>query len=110
MTTRILDRDPLSGITTTFRFDHARDEVIIGEYQDCEPVLEDNKRALIEADHRAQMKGDWIHYAKVPNVVILQWKTNHGVDFFNPHHKREWFKLLNSPDYAYLKRSPIKHT
>ena len=109
MTTRILDRDPITGIVTTFRYDHANDQFTIGEHQDCEPIIEYNKRVMIEADHSGQKKRDWIHYAKIPNVVICQWKTNYGVDFFKREDERRWMKLLNSPEYKYLKCSPLKH-
>ena len=109
MSARILDVDPLSGIASTFRYDHARDEVVYGQFQQCDPILEHNKRNVIEADHARQMKNDWIHYAKIPNVVILQWKTNHGVDFMKPGQEKAWFKLLNHPDYKYLKCTPYHH-
>ena len=66
-------------------------------------------RTVIEADHSNQKKNDWIHYAKIPNIVIMQWKTNYGVDFFKREDEKRWMRLLNSPEYKYLKCSPLKH-
>jgi hypothetical protein len=109
VSTRLLDIDPLSGIASTFRYDYGRDEVIYGQFQQTEPIIETNKRRVIEDDHAYQRKNDWIHYARIPNIVILEWKTKFGVDFFKPGQEKEWGRLVNSPDYRDVKCTPINH-
>lgn len=110
MGTRIVDVDPFSGETVTFRYDHKDDSFVIGHHQDCTPIIEDNKRAMLNVDkHKAQSKYEWAHYAKIPNIIILKWRLENGVDFFNRDHWKDVMKLLNSREYAYLKRTTYFH-
>ena len=106
---QILDHDPLSGMTVTMDYNHSTDELIIKHEQDTTHIIEANKRSLIESDHRAQMRNDWIRYARVPDIVIMEWKTKFGVDFFNNEHWPRVMKLINSPEYRDLKASTIYH-
>lgn len=103
---RILDYDPISGLTTTFDYQSDTDTTVIGYKQDCEAILDDNKEAMLDIDtHRRQAKNEWAHYAKIPVGVQYDWLLNHGVNFFK---KEDWprvMKLLNSRDYRYLKRT-----
>ena len=41
-------------------------------------------------------------------TVVYEWKRTYGVDLFNKDHKEGVRKLLNSPDYRYLKTDGIK--
>ena len=108
--TRLLDFNPLTGESVTFRYDHATDQFIIGHHQDTTAVVEDNQAAMLDIDaHRRQAKNDWAHYAKIHNVVIMKWKQDHGVDFFDRNHWSKVMSLLNSPDYRYLKRTSYFH-
>lgn len=110
MTARVLDVNPLTGMTITFEYSHDTNQVTIGHHQDPTAVIEDNKWALLDLDtHKRQSKKDWSHYAKIPEVVILEWKAKHGVDFFDPNHWKKVMKLLNDPQYKYLKRTSYKH-
>lgn len=75
----------------------------------CEDVgshllIDDNKRAQNESfDKRSEM---W-HVASIPAYVLLEWKTKYGVDPWDPNHAAGRRRLLNSSEYAYLKRAPI---
>ena len=93
----------------TMRYDHASDETIIGYHQDTTRIIEENKRAAIESDPQAQMRKDWLHYARIPCIVQLEWLHKFGVNFCKREHSRAWMKLLNSRDYSYLKRTPLRH-
>lgn len=106
----ILDHNPISGMTITFEFDHANDQFTIGHHQDTTNVLEENKYQLLDLEaHRAQAKSGWAHYAKIPEIVVMEWKQKYGVDFYNPNHWKKCMALLNDPEYAYLKRTSYKH-
>ena len=106
---RVLDIDPISGIATTFRYDSELDKTIIGYHQNTTPIIEANKRAVIETDAKAQMKNDLVHYARIPTIVQYEWLYKHGVDFNKTEHQKAWMRLLNSPDYKYLKTTTIYH-
>ncbi len=113
MTTRVLDHDPISGITTTFRYDHATDRFKIGYRQDreqVEKIIESNKRQMIESDPKAQMKNDMVWYCRVPTIVQYEWLKKFGLNFQKREHFKPCMDLIDHGDYGYLKTVPIKHT
>lgn len=106
---RLLDYNPITKEWIDFTYNHSDDTFTIGHHQDCTAIIEDNKRAQIEANHKRQMAEDMIHYARVPHIVQMNWFKDHGVAMWDRDHKKRVMKLLNSRDYAYLKRTPITH-
>ena len=113
MTTHILDRDPITGITMTFRFDHARDQFKIGYRQDraeVERIIDQNRRQVNECDAKAQMKNDMIWYCRVPTIVQYEWLAKFGLNFGKREHFKACMDLIDHGDYRYLKTCPIQHT
>ena len=108
---RLVDFDPITRIKTEFEYDHSQDKFVVKRSQDVDAILEDNKLAQLDVDsHRKQSKNDWSLYARVPNILIEKWLTEHGVDFFNPDHWQKVMRLINSPDYApTVKRTTYYH-
>ena len=98
---RLFDYDPTTGVKTWFSSDeenggqwHFRRE------QDVAPILDRNKAAQAESwDKRSEM---W-HAAHIPTLVMYEWATKHGVEMWNPNHKDGVKRLLNHPDYRYLR-------
>lgn len=78
--------------------DVAYDQLNLKEY------LDDNKRAQNESFDR---KSEMWHAASVPPIVIMEWLTKHGVRAWDPNHADGVKRLLNSSEYAHLKRAPI---
>ena len=110
MAKRILDVNPLTGMTVTFEYNHDNDTFTIGHHQDASAVIEDNKWALLDLDtHKKQAKKGWSHHAKIPEIVIMEWKAKFGVDFYDANHWPKVMKLLEDPEYKYLKRTTYKH-
>lgn len=110
MSKRVLEYDPLTQITTTFDYDPHNDTAIVGREQDVSWILETNKAMQNEPDTWKQgVKNGWAHYAQVPNIIIEKWLTEHGVDFFNRDHQKAVFRLLNDPQYRYLKTTTKTH-
>jgi hypothetical protein len=105
---KLLDHNPLTGESTVFESDG--EKFRIAEYQNIQPIIDAN-RALAVNDGYAKrgIKDDWWHYASIPNVVALKWKNEKGVDVFDPSQRKAVFKLLNDPEYAYLKTTTLKH-
>lgn len=107
---RFLDYDPLTGMTQLFHYNPDSDQVVIEYQQDVTPILEQNKQAYLDTDkHKRQAKEEWAHYATIPDVVQMEWAIKHGVHFWDKNHTKAWGRLLNSPDYAYLRRTTYKH-
>jgi len=105
---RILDHDPISGTTTLFHWNNDG-TFAIEHTQDVNGIIEHNKRQLIESDHKKQMQKDWIKYASIPDVIVLKWKNELGVDVTKREHRKKMFQLINSPEYRFLKTTPIFH-
>lgn len=74
------------------------------EQVNLKQLLDDNKRAQNETLDR---KGDFWHAATIPPIIEVEWLTKYGVRLNDPNHGPAIKRLLNSGDYAYLKRAPI---
>lgn len=110
MAKMLIDRDPLTGEAVWYEYHAVNDSATITHTQDVEPIIEMNRLLANNSDYTKHgINKDWWHYAKVPNIVYVDWLTKKGVDIFNPGHKKELFALLNSPEYAYLKTTGKHH-
>lgn len=104
MTKRVVDYDPFTRITTTF--DYTPDGVVIlgQEHEDVSPLLDFNKGLQNDEDYyKNGVKDSWAHVASIPPILIAKWKYELGVDVYNKHHIKAVKKLLNQPEYRYLK-------
>ncbi len=109
MTKRILDHDPLSGITEYFDYDHTSDTMTIQTVQDVTPIIEFNKALQKDTSYWSKgVKKEFVHAARIPNNIINKWLIEDGIDVFNPQHKERVRRKLNDPDYRYLRTSNNK--
>lgn len=106
MQKRLLDHDPLTGLTEYHSYDAATDRTIIETVQDVAPVLERNK-ALQNADD-----GGWSptrelrRAASIPDILVLKWRKEEGIDVFDPNHWPAVKRKLNSSEYRWLRTAP----
>lgn len=107
---RLLDYDPLHGVSCFFEYKHDQKQITLTHEQDVSPILDRNK-ALANDDDRTKrgIKDDWWHYASIPTTVEMEWLQKFGVNLNDPSHKGKIFKLLNHPDYRYLKTTTLVH-
>ena len=109
MTRRVLEHDPLTGITTYFDYT-ADDQMILTEEQDVTPILDSVAELRNDEDYsRNGIKNDMWHYARVPLVVVMDMKNRFGVDMMAP--KPDWksiFKIINR-EYPWLKATSKTH-
>jgi hypothetical protein len=107
---RLIDRNPLTGEEVWYQFDASTEQATITHEQLVAGMIDKNIEAANDEDKtRRGIKNDWWKYASVPNVVQIEWRQKYGVDMFNPDHQKAVFKLLNSPDYRYLKCTTKTH-
>ena len=105
----ILNHDPLSRETVFFEFDNHTNEVRITHEQDVTPHLElAHAIATDDGITRAGIKNDMWRYARVPNAVIMEMKSKHGVDFFDKNDAPKVFDLLNT-EYKRFKTTSKVH-
>ena len=83
-----------------FHYDNPTGQFAIEHIEDIQPLIDSNKR-LQQEDHL--MKDEFRLSARIPVTVVYEWKNKFGVDVFNNNHKDAVRRLLNSPDYKYLK-------
>jgi len=100
---RLLDYDPLTGITQYFHYDETDGKWGIESVQDVEPFLDRNKARQNDENYSKNgIKNDFWHVAHIPNVVIERW-LREGIDVYNKDHIKKVRAKLNDPDYRYLK-------
>ena len=85
----------------TFLFsEHSGEYAINHKSQDLTKLLDQNKR-LQQEDHH--IKDELRLSARIPVTIYYEWKNKFGVDLYDKNHAPAVRKLLNSPDYRYLK-------
>tara|TARA_R100001129_G_C5254707_1_gene229356 strand:+ start:164 stop:463 length:300 start_codon:yes stop_codon:yes gene_type:complete len=83
-----------------FHWHEPTKEMAIEHIQDIKPLIDSNKKLQQEDHHIAD---DFRLSARIPMTVYYEWKNKYGVDMFDPNHKEGVKKLINSPEYRYLK-------
>ena len=69
---RLLDHDPVTGMKTYSRW-HSDGTTTLYYEQDVEAELEACKELAKTDDHwKAGVKKDWLHYAHLPDAIIMQ--------------------------------------
>jgi hypothetical protein len=110
MTERLLSHDPITGLTEWHSYDELTDTTIIRTEGDSEPYLDMNKKMANDTDFTKKgIKDEFWLYASIPPAVQVQWLIEKGVDVYNKHHGKEISKLLEHPDYRYLKTTTKHH-
>jgi hypothetical protein len=79
------------------------DGVLIRYEQSAESI-----KAIIDRNKAVQTddwdrKADMWHAAHIPVGIMYEWKVKHGVDAWDPAHRPGVMRLLNDPDYRYLR-------
>ena len=108
---KLLDFNPFNGIETIFHWDNQKEQFQLEyKHRDVEPQLDASKALANDSDYTAKgMKRGWLHYAHIPDIVILKWKYEKGVDIYNPNHQKKIYQLLNDPEYRSLKTTTMFH-
>jgi hypothetical protein len=94
------------GIETHLEFD-GNTAHFVRKGDDLQPFLDDTARKR-GAGRAYYAKDNELHkVASIPVTVQYEWLTKHGVDFWNDDHWPGIVRLLNSPDYRYLKTAEV---
>lgn len=101
MTERLFDYDPLTGMKTWFSSSDEDGGTWRFRYeQDTTPVLDANKEQQAEGFDR---RSNWWHAARIPVGIQMEWLVKHGVRAWDKNHAEGVKRLLNDPDYRYLR-------
>lgn len=98
-----MDIDPMTGLKTYFVWDATEEKWSMEYVHDVEPCIEENK-ALANTDYSANgRKANWWHVAQIPVGVQLKWLKEYGVDLMDKNHWPRVKRLLNDPEWRYLR-------
>lgn len=104
MSKRVLDYDPLTGITTYHSYNHDTKQTIIEREQKVDHILDMNKALANDDGYKKDgIKKSWMHAATIPAIIIEKWLIEDGIDVFNPDHMPRVKAKLNSNEYKYLR-------
>lgn len=104
MSKKLLSYDPVTKTTEWHYYDHSNGKTYIKTEQDVKDILDINKRKQNSHNSsRFQKKGDYYHFASVPNTVLLDWKKKYYIDWNKKEDLPKIEKLLMSNEYKYLR-------
>lgn len=98
--TRFFDRDPLTGSTTLYHFDHADQTFSYEEILDVEPVIDANRRMHNDATDKS-WKGEMHLVASIPMPIWFKLKKEGILD-----DKKAFQRWLNDSDNAAFRSRP----
>lgn len=107
---RFLSFDPTTGLSEWHMHDPDTDTTTIITRGDSEPYLEMNKKMANDVEFtRKGIKDEFWLYASIPPAIQVKWLIEKGVDVYNKHHGPQISRLLEDPDYRYLKTTTKYH-
>ncbi len=100
----------MNGINTFHEYDPLSNETTIIHVGDASATLEDNKVKANSAEYTKRgLKNEFMLYASIPAIVQTKLLIEHGIDVYNTDHAERLFKILNDPEYKYLKTTHLTH-
>ena len=106
---RLLDFDPLSGVSLIFQYDDHERTMTLTHEQDVSQYVREAAILRQDTDRtKFGIKKDMVHYARVPIGIQYEWLTKYGVNMHNKDHKAKVFELLNG-EYKAFKTTDIVH-
>ena len=101
--------DELTGLETIHHYDHTTGYTHIEHRQDVSAVIERNKEFHKTSYQHDGVKNNWVHAASIPEVIQIQWMREYGIkDIYSTEYWPLIKRLLNSPEYRYLKTGTMK--
>jgi len=74
--------------------------------QDVQPILDHNKEAYNDGTRGYTPSRDMRKIAEIPLIIAEKWRNELGVDVFDRNHADAVRRLLNDPEYLYLRTAP----
>lgn len=90
------------GVATYYMGRDTQNRPVIKQVQECQGIVDENKRQRNDV----KRAGKFWKLGSVPNVILVSWMNEHGVNWFRmPRAERHAFlrRKLNDPDWRDLK-------
>ena len=93
---------------TTFHSNADETEFTINTYQDCEPILEENKKAFNNYGSKLTLgkSSEGVRVASIPLNVWNQWMQETNGEIQRDHNLMK--RYLNDPDNKYFRTTPTR--
>lgn len=75
--------------------------------QDVEPILDANKEAVNHYNPWSPSR-DIKLVARIPPIFIQKWANELGINYYDPNHQEAVDRLLDSPEYRWLRTDNSK--
>jgi len=111
MDKRVIDYDPLTGITSYHYYDRVTDQTTIQEVADLEPLHKSNYEARKDEDltKNGIKKSQWL-YARIHPIEQTMFLNKYGYSVFDKSRTKETMKILNTdPDFQLCKTTSGRH-
>lgn len=82
------------------------DNVAVIAEQDVQAILDHNKQSQADPGRGYTPSRDLRKVAEIPLIVAELWKNTLGVDVFDKNHAPAVRRLLNDPDWLWLRSAP----
>lgn len=106
---RLLDHNPVTGLTEIFHYNESTDVSTIEVRQDVSGALELAKAMRNDEEYSKKgIKEDWWHLAHIPDSIILKMKFEDGVDVYDRNDWKAVGRLLDTK-YSNFKTTSGKH-
>jgi len=103
MSKHLLSYDPLNGLSAWYE-PNGDGSYQIGHTQDVAKELEYSKRLQNLPEYkRAGIKNDWMHFAHVPAIAMMEIQSKFHVDLLNNDDLPKIEKILSSNEYRNLR-------
>ena len=99
-------------MTEVFHYDQLTGDAYIETIQDVDPLIDQNKDLQNDDSYsRNGIKNDMWHFASIPISVQMRWLNEYGSQDWpmRPGNEKLLFRLLNSPEWKYLKATNKIH-
>jgi hypothetical protein len=100
-----LSYDPESGLRV--EYEDTPEGCLLHYSQDAEPILELNKAKQSAGRAYYARDPDMWKVASIPIGVQMKWLIEYGIDIYNEDHWPGVRRLLNDPEWRYLKTAEI---
>lgn len=94
------ERTFLGGVTNTTLHQESDGTLIVEEKQDCEGILEHNKRARNERFSANSPMGTVQEAFNIPMTFVLQWQRECGAQMFSDEHMAFMDRKMQSPEFS----------
>lgn len=100
--------DGAYGLLSNFHTEPDGERFAVETVADVEPIIDLNKALANDGDGYSPSR-ELRRIASIPLVIVEKWKNEFGVDVFNKDHAQAVRRLLNDPDWRYLRTSPGRY-